>query len=149
MPVSYFSPSTAALPAASLTPLFLRPAVLEIQRAIQLGLDVFLQSLLIDEHTIAAELGRQAQQQFHQANGALELINIDGAPVLIRLMQSLLSQHIEALPTPASEACISALRTGSQSCPLRSLLVIGPCMRCKAMCLLIRLSFCRCMSSMR
>ena len=115
MPVSYFSPSTAALPAASLTPLFLRPAVLEIQRAIQLGLDVFLQSLLIDEHTIAAELGRQAQQQFHQANGALELIGIDGAPLLIRLMQSLLSQHIEALPTPASEACISALRTGSQT----------------------------------
>ena len=115
MPVSYFSPSTAALPAASLTPLFLRPAVLEIQRAIHLGLDFFLQSLLINERTIAAELGRQAQQQFHQANGALELIGIDGAPVLIRLMQSLLSQHIEALPTPASEACISALRTGSQT----------------------------------
>ena len=115
MPVSYFSPSTAALPAASLTPFFLRPAVLEIQRAIHLGLDFFLQSLLINERTIAAELGRQAQQQFHQANGALELIGIDGAPVLIRLMQSLLSQHIEALPTPASEACISALRTGSQT----------------------------------
>ena len=115
MPVSYFSPSTAALPAAGLTPFFLRPAVLEIQRAIHLGLDVFLQSLLLDEHTNAAELGRQAQQQFHQANGALELIGIDGAPVLIRLMQSLLSQHIEALPAAASEVCISALRTGSQT----------------------------------